>query len=156
MIFFLHVLFINVRYILTFLMVTTLSLRLSLSFEYIYIHIHTYIYIYHTHTYIFSYMHTACIYTICIICSLCIRYMNITYIYHKVLISMAVWCKALPLRLMTVHHEGLLHVVCRTLRELVPGEQAKMGRGFNWWAFSRMSGDLHQDILRMRGPKFVT
>ena len=27
-------------------------------------------------------------------------------------------------RLMTVHHEGLLHVVCRVLRDLLPGEQA--------------------------------
>ena len=27
-------------------------------------------------------------------------------------------------RLMTVHHEGLLHVVCRVLRDLLPGELA--------------------------------
>ena len=27
-------------------------------------------------------------------------------------------------RLMTVQHEGLLHVVCRVLRDVMPGEQA--------------------------------
>ena len=25
---------------------------------------------------------------------------------------------------MTVHHEGLLHVICRVLRDVLPGEQA--------------------------------
>ena len=83
--------------------------------RYIYIHMHTaciYIYIQYVNMYYIQSLYTECKYT---------------YIYHKALISMAVWCKALLLRLMTVHHEGLLHVVCRTLRELLPGEQAKWG-----------------------------
>jgi hypothetical protein len=38
---------------------------------------------------------------------------------------------------MTVQHEGLLHVVCRVLRDVMPGEQAlpekTSASGGCWW-----------------------
>lgn len=35
--------------------------------------------------------------------------------------------------LMTVQHEGLLHVVCRVLRDVIPGEQVLIHYGHRYW-----------------------